>query len=152
MSSSRRFVSYRLAGFGLFAALVVLSSVSNASTRVFTWPWALYAGLLLLAPVFLLGRELLRSRPISGVVVAGVADPGAASARPATSATGGWAFAAAAAVLGLSALLSRQPAFSFGATLPLWSGLAWACFLTRFIDDPDDEPDRFMFFARAAGF
>lgn len=94
-------------GFGVSCLLLILLSIQpSASTLFFTWPWVFYGQLLLLAPIFILGWELLH-RP-------------AAWRRE-------WTFLAAMALtIVISVLFSQRPRFSLEPALFLLSGLAWS--------------------------
>jgi hypothetical protein len=115
-----------------FALLVLLCILSKGSTRVFTWPWAFYAQLLMLAPVVLAGHAQLKSTT--------------------TNSSGGAVLFLCAASVGLSVLLSRNPHFSFEAALPLWGGLAFIWWLVCVLREALPSEERIRQCVRVVGF
>jgi uncharacterized protein involved in response to NO len=118
-------------GWGLVAAWVVLSSISEGATRVFHWPWTFYAQISLLAPGLLLGWQWLRRE------------------RPTRSLLSVVAVAAAGTLL--SVALSRNPAFSFEVALLPLGGLAATLWITRLLTGIRDNELRFLRLASVIG-
>lgn len=118
-------------GWALVGTWVVLSTISEAATRVFHWPWAFYAHVALIAPVVLLGWQWLRhgqpaSPPLVATMIAGVATL-------------------------LSVVFSRNPHFSFEVSLLLLGGLASMLWLTGILERTRDDEPRFLRLATVVG-
>lgn len=122
---------FRLAAWPLLALLGLLGVLPQGSTRVFTWPWAFYAQVLMVAPILLAGWQTITT----------------ASARG----RGGVALALLAVSSALSVGLSRNPHFSFEAALYLWSGLAFVWWLSHRLREASADDGRLLYLGRVAG-